>query len=167
MSIEIKGLDSLMKKLAELGGNVKKPVKVGMDVGLTKITNSAQINCPVDMGRLRQSIQYDLSENGDKIVGTVGTNVEYALYVEFGTGPVGQSNAPEAAIQNGIAYRTTAWAFPAPSNSVKFGWKEGERVFTRGQAAQPFLYPALKQHQQDVFDEIAYCLEYDIKRLSK
>lgn len=43
----------------------------------------AKLMCPVDTGRLRNSItnQIDLQENAVYI----GTNVEYAPYVEFGT----------------------------------------------------------------------------------
>lgn len=37
--------------------------------------------CPVDTGRLRNSISHD---NDDNAV-TVGTNVDYAIYVEMGT----------------------------------------------------------------------------------
>ena len=37
--------------------------------------------CPVDTGRLRNSITYDVSEDGKSVI--VGTNVKYATYVEF------------------------------------------------------------------------------------
>lgn len=39
--------------------------------------------CPVDTGRLRASITYEIDENG--LIARVGTNVEYAIYVEMGT----------------------------------------------------------------------------------
>ena len=41
----------------------------------------AKMNCPVDTGRLRNSISHG-SEGDDTMV--VGTNVEYAPYVELG-----------------------------------------------------------------------------------
>lgn len=41
--------------------------------------------CPVDTGRLRSSIQHEISLDDGEITGRVGTNVEYAPYVEFGT----------------------------------------------------------------------------------
>ena len=37
--------------------------------------------CPVDTGRLRNSITYEVSEDGESVI--VGTNVKYATYVEF------------------------------------------------------------------------------------
>ncbi len=49
-------------------------------VGLMAERN-AKIACPVDTGRLRNSI----SHTHDKNTAYVGTNVEYAPYVEMGT----------------------------------------------------------------------------------
>lgn len=39
----------------------------------------------VDTGRLRQSITHDVEVNGSETIGRVGTNLEYGLYLEFGT----------------------------------------------------------------------------------
>lgn len=39
----------------------------------------AILNCPVDTGRLRDSITHEVEDN----VAYIGTNVEYAPYVEF------------------------------------------------------------------------------------
>ena len=49
-------------------------------VGLLMERN-AKLACPVDTGRLRNSI----SHTNDKNTAYVGTNVEYAPYVEMGT----------------------------------------------------------------------------------
>ncbi|MBC7128399.1 MAG: HK97 gp10 family phage protein [Thermoplasmatales archaeon] len=46
------------------------------------IEKEAKRICPVDTGRLRSSIT---TEKIDKLAYAVGTNVEYAPYVEFGT----------------------------------------------------------------------------------
>lgn len=43
----------------------------------------AKMACPVDTGRLRNSITYQIDE-GEKAV-YIGTNVEYGPYVELGT----------------------------------------------------------------------------------
>lgn len=39
--------------------------------------------CPVDTGRLRNSITYQVQANEDAVL--IGTNVEYGKYVELGT----------------------------------------------------------------------------------
>jgi len=51
----------------------------------TQIEGRAKGLCPVDTGRLRSSITSGLIEDGDTIAGVVGTDVEYAPYVELGT----------------------------------------------------------------------------------
>ena len=43
----------------------------------------AKLNCPVDTGRLRNSITHERNDKEGYV--QVGTNVEYAPYVEYGT----------------------------------------------------------------------------------
>jgi hypothetical protein len=45
----------------------------------------AQRLCPVDTGRLRASIRFMVQEEDGEIVGYVGSDVNYAIYVELGT----------------------------------------------------------------------------------
>ena len=51
-------------------------------VGLTA-EGYAKLLCPVDTGRLRNSISHAVNENEKTVY--IGTNVEYAPYVELGT----------------------------------------------------------------------------------
>lgn len=51
-------------------------------IGMTAETYAKE-NCPVDTGRLRNSITHEV-EMGDKSA-IIGTNVEYAAFVELGT----------------------------------------------------------------------------------
>jgi HK97 gp10 family phage protein len=72
---------ALAKQLnAESGPLVKEVLKRALQV-----ESRAKMLCPVDTGRLRSSITSAVEKEGDTIVGVVGTNVEYASYVEFGT----------------------------------------------------------------------------------
>lgn len=50
-----------------------------------QIDRRAKQLCPVDTGRLRSSISWAIVPDGRSIAGVVGTDVEYAPYVEFGT----------------------------------------------------------------------------------
>ena len=47
------------------------------------VEGEAKLRCPVDTGNLRDSIKYSIDENEPAVL--IGTNVEYAPYVEFGT----------------------------------------------------------------------------------
>ena len=61
------------------------PVAKDILTRLIQIQRRAKKNCPVDTGRLRASITYRLGKDSTGLVGEVGTNVEYATFVEFGT----------------------------------------------------------------------------------
>lgn len=50
-----------------------------------KVETAAKRLCPVDTGRLRSSITHEIGEDRQGLVGVVGTDVEYAPHVEFGT----------------------------------------------------------------------------------
>lgn len=86
------------------------------------IQNSAKLRAPADSGRLRNSIA--ISFENDGVSGVVGTNLEYAPYVEFGTGIYAA----------GGAGRKTPWVY--------FNAKLGRFVRTIGSPPRPFLLPA-------------------------
>lgn len=50
-----------------------------------RIQAAATDLCPVDTGRLRASVSYDVGADNRGVVGYVGSNVEYAPHVELGT----------------------------------------------------------------------------------
>lgn len=80
--------------------------------------------CPVDTGNLRNSITHTVSDNGERAA-YVGTNSEYAVYVECGTG---------------IYYpggRQTPWTYQD---------ENGDWHLTHGQRAKPFIKPAVSEH---------------------
>ena len=76
---------------------------------------------PVDSGRLRNSITHKVDDNSV----TVGSPLEYATYVEFGTGKYASGG------------RNTPWVY----KDDKGNWH-----YTHGQRAQPFLKPALQNN---------------------
>lgn len=50
-----------------------------------RVERVAKSLCPVDTGRLRSSITHALGRDSRSLYCDVGTDVEYAPYVEFGT----------------------------------------------------------------------------------
>jgi HK97 gp10 family phage protein len=56
-----------------------------MSIGV-RVANNARSNAPVDTGRLRSSIQVTPPQlDGSNLAVRVGTNVNYAIFVEQGT----------------------------------------------------------------------------------
>lgn len=143
MGIEIKGLESLIKKLNQLGENAQECMYRGIGKSMTVIEGDAKDLCPVDRGELRDSIHSDTKFENDEVKASCGTNKEYAPYVEYGTGQRGLASPspPKAPIGNG--YRED-WA---------------------GMDAQPYLYPALIQNKNTVQKLCARELKTEINRL--
>ncbi len=50
-----------------------------------QVDAAAKRLCPVDTGRLHSSITNEIGQDGQGLVATIGTNVEYAPYIELGT----------------------------------------------------------------------------------
>lgn len=78
---------------------------------------------PVDTGNLRNSITHKVAED----VVYIGTNNEYAAYVELGTGKYAEGG------------RKDPWVYQD---------EEGRWHHTDGQRAQPYLKPAVADHKQ-------------------
>ena len=76
---------SVEMKVTSNAEQVKSELKSEKDIALEQIgliaERYAKELCPVDTGRLRNSISH--ARDGDEVV--IGTNVEYAPYVELGT----------------------------------------------------------------------------------
>lgn len=122
MNISIEGMDSVMGALQSLvgGGRLQNALALAGEV----VRADAAMNCPVDTGRLAGSITSQVEGNS----AVIGTNVEYGIYVEFGTGSKGDKSV---------------------SHTTKKQWtyySGGSFHTTSGQAPQPFLVPALKNN---------------------
>jgi HK97 gp10 family phage protein len=80
--VSVSGVDDLIGRIEGGIENMHGIVDdVVMEVALN-IQDDAQALCPVNTGTLRASIAAMLSESG---VAEVGTDVYYAVFVEFGT----------------------------------------------------------------------------------
>lgn len=92
--------------------------------GLTAEGYAKLLQIP-DTGNLRNSITHQVVESEDAVY--IGTNVEYAAYVELGTGKYYPGG------------RQTPWVY----QDVHGNWH-----LTYGQRAQPYLKPAVADHVQ-------------------
>lgn len=81
--------------------------------------------CPVDTGNLRNSIAHQVQP--EEAVVYIGSNSEYAAYVELGTGKYYPGG------------RKTPWTY----QDAKGQWH-----ITHGQRAKPYLKPAVADHGQ-------------------
>lgn len=147
--MKIKGMDNLLRKLNKLKEIDIKPI---MKDATIKVRDEARKNVPVDTAELQNSIDYKVYEEKGKIIGMIFTNKEHGIFVEFGTGPIGAQNHQGISKEFNPEYTMQPWVYYS---------KDLDRfVFTRGQPARPFMYPALHDNR----DKIAKFIKYQVNK---
>jgi HK97 gp10 family phage protein len=114
--------NALRRALGRQSADVRRAVvATGVDV-----QNEARRRCPVDTGRLRSSIVHRVESDGRSTSVEVGSNVNYAADVEYGT-------APHVIV---------------PRNKKALYWKGAAHPVAKvnhpGTRPQPFMGPALE-----------------------
>lgn len=89
MAIEFEGLDEILDSLDKLADTQK--LNGTMEQVCALVERDAKQNAPKDTGALARSIQSKVENNDGSIQGVVFTPLEYAPYVEFGTGLFAES----------------------------------------------------------------------------
>jgi HK97 gp10 family phage protein len=119
---EIGRYDIVVKKITERTYDA-------LEVAGALVEGEAKLLCPLQSGNLRGSINHKLVREENEV--RIGTNVEYAPYLEFGTGE-----------------------FAENGQGRKGGWfyvdEKGIGHFTFGNKPQPFLRPALYNNKQKI-----------------
>ncbi len=169
----INGLDELEGKLELLARQSGTIGKQAVGKAIKKVQERAKYLCPVNEGELRNSIRTSVTQAEGQIEAVCYTNKSYAAYVEFGTGPVGQQNHSGISPEVSPAYKQRGWAFPAnaiTSGSYKFAkttYNGQEYFLTSGQAAQPFMYPALRDGTEDAVGGIERSMTQTIGEITE
>lgn len=164
MGIEIHGLDQLFGKLDKIPGAMERAAVTGENKTLLAITADAKRNAPVDTGQLRDSIEpygeaHKAKSDGVAISGAAGTNVEHGPYVELGTGPVGEETQVGGKYPGPLSYTQKGWTY--------YDEKLQQFIHTRGQPAQPYLYPAYQAHAGELPENIKQAAESELKKVAE
>lgn len=156
MGKSVVGLDSLLKKLNKLGGNIDEVLTQSIGQQTKLVQGDAKDLCPVDLGDLRNSIKGTVKKYKGRIVGVVSTNSDHAAYVEFGTGKVGERTNKNNKVN--ASYKQDKWLVNIPDVGPR--WIEG-------QPAQPYLYPALKNNEERIIENIKADIRKAIREVAK
>lgn len=166
MGVEIKGLDRLRRKLDIIPQLVEEATMDAMneatDLTQDYAVQNIQSNFKYPSGGLAGSVETEVAKTVDnEVVGRIWSKKKHAIFTEFGTGLVGQ-NSPKDLPPGVIpVYTQQPWFFPVDSVdkdlNALYGMlivkiQEVEFYLTRGQPARPWLYPALKQTNEELPD---------------
>lgn len=72
----------MSKTVNEVLQQINEQAKKAMEESCNMIEADAKLDCPVKTGALRRSITHEVTQNGNIITGAVGSDVEYAPFVE-------------------------------------------------------------------------------------
>lgn len=133
IKFEIENLDRFTEELRE---DVEAALKRGLGLSCALVEREAKEKAPKDTGDLRRSITSEVREQGDEIYGVVFTPLEYAPYVEYGTGLFAENGG----------------RMDVPWN---YQDDEGNWHSTSGQHPQPFMRPALDENRNNILDLIS------------
>jgi len=139
---QIKGLNSVLKNLEKFGKEAENEIEDALIKASANIELDAKRLAPVNLGKLRQSV------NTNKINDlnySIGTSLKYAPYQEFGTGGFVD-----------LSYLSEA-EYPS-SYAAQFRGKGKRKVNI---PAQPFLFPALIINRGELIKD----LKQSLKRL--
>lgn len=122
----------------EVSAEIKAALLRGLEkVGLVAEGYAKKL-APVDTGNLRNSITHEVVEDENAVY--IGTNTEYAAYVELGTGIYAE----------GGGGRPTPWVYQDAN---------GNWHYTHRQKPQPYLKPAVADHAQTYHNILADALK--------
>lgn len=123
-------LDKVIEKL------LPEAIVKGLELGSQVVENDAKRNAPVNDGVLRASITHEVDkENG---MAVIGSNVEYAPYVHFGTGIYAENG------------RQTPWMYTTA---------DGKTYTTVGQKPNPFLQDAIDSNMDNIIKQFENLLD--------
>lgn len=130
LTVKIQGIEEVIDGINDM----VEPHKVASVMGkaLAVVERAAKEKAPKGTGELRRSISSRVETNNGEIKGVVFTPLEYAPYVEFGTGLFAEA---------GNGRKDVPWHYQDD---------EGNWHTTSGQHPQPYMRPALNENRTKV-----------------
>lgn len=124
--ITVEGADKIMKRLLKVAD--QKTINQALGKACAVVERAAKEKAPKDTGELRKSITSKVENNQ----GIIFTPLEYAPYVEYGTGLFAE---------DGNGRQDVPWHYQDD---------KGQWHTTSGMHPQPFMRPALNEHRQEI-----------------
>jgi len=128
--LEIEGLEQFTEIIEDLVDT--KQIEKAMEKACALLEGEAKMRAPKGTGDLRRSIESKVEAEGKEVTGIVFTPLEYAPYVEYGTGLFAEG---------GNGRKDVPWNYQDD---------KGEWHSTRGMHPQPFMRPALSDNRDKV-----------------
>lgn len=129
INMEIQNIDEVIKSIID--NMTDNGLEDALGVACALVERSAKQKAPKDTGALRRSITSRIERTFDEVAGIVFTPLEYAPYVEYGTGLFAEEGGR----------KDVPWNY----QDDKGNWHS-----TSGQHPQPFMRPALEENREEI-----------------
>ena len=129
MSVEFQGMEEIIARLESIANLEHLEAAMGQACAL--VERSAKQKAPKGNGELRRSITSKIEKDNDELKGIVFTPLEYAPYVEYGTGLFAEEDGRQ----------DVPWSYQDD---------KGEWHSTSGMKPQPYMRPALDENREQV-----------------
>ena len=134
--ITLKEKGEVTKTLAQLPQRVRGAIVRAMRESVILLQSSAKFYAPVFRGMLRVSIAQNVTEEGNRIIGEVGSGLAYASVIEEGRNPWSGAMPPPSGDLRTWARRKLG--------DERLAFVVARAIKRRGFMAQPYLKPALE-----------------------
>lgn len=125
----IEGVEQLLQRLNKVADAEQVKAAIGRACAL--VERAAKQKAPKGTGELRRSITSRIEQDGDDLTGVVFTPLEYAPYVEYGTGLFAEEGGR----------KDVPWHYQDD---------EGNWHTTSGMHPRPFMRPALNENREEI-----------------
>jgi HK97 gp10 family phage protein len=140
LDFEFTNLDVVVRNIGEKISEQNAEQALGKACAL--LEREAKMKAPKDTGALRNSITSKIEHDGEELSGIVFTPLEYAPYIEYGTGLFAENGG-----------RTEVpWSYQDD---------EGNWHSTSGIHPQPFMRPAFDENREEIVKILAEGLTND------
>ena len=133
LEFDVEGFDKIVKRIEDMTN--PRTLEKAMGKACAIVERDAIKKAPKGAGDLRRSIQSRVESDGHEVIGIIFSPLEYAPYVEYGTGLFAESGG-----------RTDVpWVYCDD---------EGNFHSTSGMKPQPYMRPALNENREKILKTI-------------
>ena len=129
MSVKVEGLDEVLVSIEAVGDTKKVAAAMGKICAL--VERAAKQKAPKNTGELRRSITSKVDVGASEVTGVIFTPLEYAPYIEYGTGLFAENGGR----------KDVPWNYQDD---------EGNWHSTSGMKPQPYMRPALNENREEI-----------------
>lgn len=138
--MQIEGVETILQRIEDMANTA--PIKQAMGKCCALVERTAKQTAPKGNGELRNSIQSEVKDDGTDVIGVVFTPLEYAPYIEYGTGLFAEA---------GNGRKDVPWHYQD---------EKGDWHSTSGQPPRPYLRPALADNREKITNILKESVEW-------